>query len=233
MDLTQRLAIWAIPVVFAIVVHEVAHGWAALHLGDSTAKSMGRLSLNPLTHIDPIGSLLVPAVMLLLPGGFLFGWAKPVPVNPARLKQPRRDMVFVALAGPFANLMMLLLWAFITKTGLLLGGIQTTTGYVLIHMGVAGIFINAVLMMLNLLPIPPLDGSKVVEGLLPVRQAITYNKLGQYGFPILILLMVTGVLGVVLWPMITLALTGGSLAAAIPGEVLNFAFYNLFGLTAP
>ena len=177
MDILQRLVIWAIPVIFAIVVHEVAHGWAALRLGDSTAKSLGRLSLNPVTHIDPVGSLLVPGLMLLLPGGFLYGWAKPVPVSVARLNNPRRDMVFVALAGPFANLMMLLMWAFVTKTGMLVGGVQSTAGYVLVHMGVAGIFINAVLMMLNLLPIPPLDGSKVVEGLLPARQAIAYNKL--------------------------------------------------------
>ena len=231
MDILQRLVIWAIPVIFAIVVHEVAHGWAALRLGDSTAKSLGRLSLNPVTHIDPVGSLLVPGLMLLLPGGFLFGWAKPVPVNVARLNNPRRDMVFVALAGPFANLMMLLMWAFVTKTGMLVGGVQSTAGYVLVHMGVAGIFINAVLMMLNLLPIPPLDGSKVVEGLLPVRQAIAYNKLGRYGFFILIALMMTGVLGYVLWPMIALGLTGATLVAGIPGEVLNFAFYNLWGMS--
>ena len=231
MDILQRLVIWAIPVMFAIVVHEVAHGWAALRLGDTTAKSLGRLSLNPVTHIDPVGSLLVPGLMLLLPGGFLFGWAKPVPVNVARLNNPRRDMVFVALAGPFANLMMLLMWAFVTKTGMLVGGVQSTAGYVLVHMGVAGIFINAVLMMLNLLPIPPLDGSKVVEGLLPARQAILYNKLGRYGFFILIALMLTGVLGYVLWPMIALGLTGATLAAGIPGEVLNVAFYNLWGMS--
>ena len=231
MDILQRLVIWAIPVIFAIVVHEVAHGWAALRLGDTTAKSLGRLSLNPVTHIDPVGSLLVPGLMLLLPGGFLFGWAKPVPVNVARLNNPRRDMVFVALAGPFANLMMLLMWAFVTKTGMLVGGVQSTAGYVLVHMGVAGIFINAILMMLNLLPIPPLDGSKVVEGLLPARQAILYNKLGRYGFFILIALMLTGVLGYVLWPMIALGLTGATLAAGIPGEVLNVAFYNLWGMS--
>lgn len=231
MDLVQRLAIWVVPVIFAVVVHEVAHGWVALRLGDTTAKSQGRLSLNPITHIDPIGSLIVPGIMLLLPGGFLFGWARPVPVNVARLHNPRRDMVFVALAGPFANLMMLLFWAFMTKVGVLLGGIETTSGYVFIHMGVAGVFINAVLMMLNLLPIPPLDGSKVVEGLLPLRQAIAYSRLGRYGFVILIVLLLSGVLGQVLWPMIALALTGATLAAGISGDLLNFAFYNLWGMT--
>jgi Zn-dependent protease len=228
MNFIERFALWVIPVIFAIVIHEIAHGWTALRLGDTTAKALGRLSFNPLKHIDPVGSLLVPGLMLLLPGGFLFGWAKPVPINPARLNNPRRDMIIVALAGPFANLMMLLFWAFFFKIGLLLDGGERLTGFVMMHMGAAGLFINTILMMFNLLPLPPLDGSRVVEGFLPASLAIKYNQLSRFGFPLLMILVFTGALGKVLWPMLNIGLQGGAYAAALPFDVLSAVYSNLF-----
>ncbi len=230
MTILERFAIWLLPVMFAIIIHEIAHGWAALRLGDNTAKSLGRLSLNPIKHIDPVGSILVPGLLLLLPTGFIFGWAKPVPINGARLHNPRRDMMVVAIAGPFSNLLMLLMWAYLFKTGLIIDGGNNTVGFVMVHMGAAGIFINAVLMMLNLLPIPPLDGSRVVEGLLPLQTAIKYNQLGRYGLPVLMLLMLTGLLGKVLWPLISLAIVASTFAANLPVDALTTAFGNLFGI---
>jgi Zn-dependent protease len=229
MSLIERILIWIFPVVFAITVHEIAHGWAALRLGDQTAIQLGRLSLNPLRHIDPIGSILVPGVMLLLPGGLMFGWAKPVPVDTRKLHHPRRDMVIVALAGPFSNLLMLLAWAFAMKTGLLLGDLAPGIAWALTHMGAAGIIINAILMMLNLLPVPPLDGSQVVAGLLPPTWAYHYQQLGRYGLIILILLLASGILSIVLWPLLSLAIAGGLLAANISPEALNSATKLLFG----
>lgn len=229
MTLLERFAIWVLPVMFAIIVHEFAHGWAALRLGDTTAKAMGRLSLNPIKHIDPVGSILLPGALLLLQTGFIFGWAKPVPVNGARLKNPRRDMMLVALAGPFSNLLMLLFWAFLFKTGMLIDGGASTLGFVMMHMGAAGVFINAILMMLNLLPIPPLDGSRVVEGLLPYKLAVKYNSVGRFGMPILMVLMLSGLLGQVLWPLISIAISGAAIAANLPVQELAVVFGNLLG----
>ncbi|MCB1756519.1 MAG: site-2 protease family protein [Gammaproteobacteria bacterium] len=229
MTVIERIAIWLLPVMFAIIIHEIAHGWAALRLGDTTAKSLGRLSLNPIRHIDPVGSIVVPGLLLLMSTGFIFGWARPVPINASRLHNPRRDMMVVAIAGPFSNLMMLLFWAFVFKTGLLVDGGESATGFVMIHMGAAGIFINAVLMMLNLLPIPPLDGSRVVEGLLPLPWAVKYNQFGRYGLLVLMGLMFTGLLGSVLWPLISVAIVGSTFAANLPLDVLSQAFGNLFG----
>ncbi len=229
MSLLERITIWVLPVMFAIIIHEIAHGWTALRLGDTTAKSMGRLTLNPVSHIDPVGSLLVPGMLLLTSAGFLFGWAKPVPVNAARLHNPRRDMMVVAVAGPFSNLLMLLVWAFIAKICLVLDGASSAASYLIFHMGAAGLLINAALMMLNLLPVPPLDGSRVVEGLLPTQIAIMYNKLGQYGLLILIALMFTGLLNNILWPLISVAVEGGVLAANLPTTALSVAYSNLFG----
>ncbi len=229
MTIVERFALWVLPVMFAIIVHEFAHGWAALRLGDTTAKSMGRLSLNPIKHIDPVGSILVPGALLLLQTGFIFGWAKPVPVNGARLNNPRRDMMIVALAGPFSNLLMLLSWAFIFKIGWLIDGGESTVGFVMTHMGAAGILINAILMMLNLLPIPPLDGSRVVEGLLPYTLAVKYNAAGRYGMLLLMLLIISGLLSKVLWPLIGIAISAGSLAANLPVQELFSVFSTLLG----
>lgn len=189
LTLVQRIAVWLLPVLFAITLHEVAHGWAAKKLGDRTAEQMGRLSLNPLHHVDPIGTLLVPGVLMAL-GGFIFGWAKPVPVNFGRLRKPRRDMALVAVAGPAANLLMAILWALIVRFAHVVNIEFITVPLGL--MGVAGIVINLVLMLLNLLPIPPLDGGRIALGLLPPRLSYKFGKIEPYGFFILLLLIATG-----------------------------------------
>lgn len=213
-ELAQKLSIWALPVLLAITLHEVAHGWVARALGDNTAAAQGRLSLNPLKHIDPIGTVLVPGVLLLL-GGFLFGWAKPVPVDYRNLKNPKKDMAVVAIAGPAVNLLMAIGWAVLLKIaiqqevedGLWLGIAQ---------MSVAGVTINLVLMVLNLLPLPPLDGGRVAVGLLPMRQAIALSKIEPYGFVILIVLMATGMLSLILGPLVG---TGRALLLGLFGIV--------------
>ncbi|HUL14283.1 MAG TPA: site-2 protease family protein [Methylococcaceae bacterium] len=195
LTIVQRFAVWALPVLFAITLHEVAHGWVAKMLGDRTAERMGRLSLNPLHHIDPIGTLLVPGVLMIL-GGFIFGWAKPVPVDFGKLRRPRRDMALVAVAGPAANLLMALAWALITRVAHVIDTPFVTVPLSL--MGVAGIVINLVLMLLNLLPIPPLDGGRIAAGLLPPRLAYQFGKVEPYGLIILLLLMMTGWLSSIL-----------------------------------
>ncbi|HHH36112.1 MAG TPA: site-2 protease family protein [Gammaproteobacteria bacterium] len=222
LNLIQRIVVWSLPVLFAITVHEVAHGWMALKLGDRTAMMLGRLTLNPVRHVDPVGTLLVPALMLAV-GGFVFGWARPVPVTWENLRHPRRDMALVALAGPLANLVMLLLWTAVFKLGLLLAESHSALWATrpLIFMGMAGIYINIILMALNLLPLPPLDGSRVVSGLLPGRLAWQYNRIEPFGLPILLLLMFTGILGKLLWPVIWALLLAVSAASAVPLGLFN------------
>ena len=195
--IVQKIVAWILPVLFAITVHETAHGWMALRLGDKTAMMLGRLTLNPLKHIDPLGTILIPGLMYML-AGFMFGWAKPVPVTWQNLKHPKRDMVYVAAAGPVANLLMAILWALLIRIGMALGD----AGQALVFMGVAGIFINTILMVLNLLPLPPLDGGRVMTGLLPGPLAYRFSLIEPYGFFILVALLVTGLLGVILWPII-------------------------------
>jgi Zn-dependent protease len=203
LSLLQRIAVWAMPVIFAITVHEVAHGWVAMKLGDCTAKMLGRLTLNPVKHIDPIGTLLVPGLLLVM-GGFIFGWAKPVPVTWENLKNPKRDMALVALAGPMSNLIMALMWAGVLKIGLMLAiaGSAEMVALPLIYMGGAGITINLILMVLNLLPMPPLDGGRIVASLLPDKLSWQFNRLERWGLVILLGLMLMGVLGKILWPAI-------------------------------
>ncbi len=201
LTIIQKIAVWALPLLFAITVHEVAHGWMARRLGDSTAYMLGRLTLNPIKHIDPVGTLLVPGILLVM-GGFIFGWAKPVPVNWRNLRDPRRDMMLVAAAGPLSNLVMALGWGVVLKIGLGLADGMPALGMPLVYMGGAGIFINLILMVLNLLPIPPLDGSKILSGLLPPRLAIQYNRLEGVGFFILLALLATGALSTILGPPI-------------------------------
>lgn len=203
LSLLQKIILWAIPLIFAITIHEVAHGWLANRLGDPTAKMLGRLTLNPIKHIDPIGTILVPLTLLLL-GGFIFGWAKPVPITWQNLKNPRRDTALVALAGPLANLIMALIWACVAKLGSALeSGPHTNLAAVLMVIGQIGIIINIVLLVLNLLPIPPLDGSRIVAAFLPKRMAYQYNRLEAIGFFILIGLIATGLLSQVLYPLVT------------------------------
>ena len=212
LSLVQRIVVWALPVLFAITLHEVAHGWVARLLGDHTAEMLGRLTLNPIKHIDPVGTLLVPGALLML-GGFLFGWAKPVPINMRNLHRPKRDMALVAVAGPLANLAMALLWAVVTQIGLAMATDPLAPAVkFLILTGVAGVFINVVLMVLNLLPLPPLDGGRVVTGLLPGRLAYHFGRIEPFGFFILLGLLATGLLSQILWPPVSLmlSLVGGA-----------------------
>lgn len=199
MNIIQQLTIWALPVLFAITLHEVAHGWVALRCGDKTAMMLGRLSLNPINHIDLIGTVIVPGILLMV-GGILFGWAKPVPVNWHHLNKPKRDMVLVALAGPFANLLMTLLWAGVAKIALTLS-LDHSAKEALFMMGMAGININLLLMIFNLLPLPPLDGSKIVIGVLPNKLAWQYSRVEPYGFFILLLLLFAGALNYIIVPI--------------------------------
>ncbi|HEY1076941.1 MAG TPA: site-2 protease family protein [Fontimonas sp.] len=200
MTLVQKIAVWALPVLLAITVHEASHGYAARALGDNTASAAGRLSLNPLRHIDPVGTILLPAVLLAI-GGFLFGWAKPVPVNMRNLRHPRRDMALVAIAGPLSNLLMALLWGLLLKFAVASGPAEGIW-LGLRAMAIAGIVINLVLMVLNLLPLPPLDGGRVLTGLVPESVARQFDRFERYGLVILLVLMFTGVLGQILhWPL--------------------------------
>ena len=191
--------------LLAITLHEAAHGYVARHFGDPTADLAGRISLNPLRHIDPVGTILVPAGILALSslaggGGILFGWAKPVPVNFGRLRNPKADMLWVAAAGPFVNLVMAVGWAILfTIAARSEPGAYSVP---MLKMADAGIQINAVLMVLNLLPIPPLDGGRIAVSLLPDRLAWQFARLEPFGFPILLVLLFTGILGEILWPLI-------------------------------
>lgn len=207
-SLGQKIILWVVPLIFAITVHETAHGWVASKCGDPTAKLLGRLTLNPLKHIDPIGTIVVPAILFFL-GGFIFGWAKPVPITWRNLKNPRRDMALVAAAGPLANLGMAFLWVAVAKLGI---GLHSAP---FAYMGQIGISINLVLMLLNLIPIPPLDGSRVVASLLSPAMAYRFNQLEVYGFLILVLLLASGLLARLLGPIL---------------QGLLSVFFRIFGL---
>ena len=216
LTLVQKIAIWALPVIFAITVHEAAHGYAARALGDNTAAAAGRLSLNPLRHIDLIGTVILPAVLLML-GGFLFGWAKPVPVDFRNLRRPRRDMALVAAAGPASNLVMAIAWGLLLKLAITVDPAAQTAWMGVRYMAVAGVAINLVLMVLNLIPLPPLDGGRVVTGVLPARAAYRYAQLERYGLIILIVLLATGLLSeIMFWPL----------------AISEFLLYSLLGLPA-
>jgi len=201
-SMMQTIAIWALPVLFAITVHEVAHGWMAKQLGDKTAMMMGRLTLNPIRHIDPVGTIAVPLLLVVLQTGFVFGWARPVPVTVENLRSPKRDMVWVALAGPFSNGVMALIWLLMMVVGVALHGTLDWVAEPLVYMGQAGVLINIVLMILNLIPLPPLDGGRIVTGLLPGRLSWQFSRLEPYGFFILIGLLATGLLGQLIGPPI-------------------------------
>ncbi len=199
-DIAYTVAVWALPVLFAITLHEVSHGWIAYKLGDPTAKNLGRLTINPIKHVDPVGTVLVP-LFLAMVSPFIIGWAKPVPVEPRYFKSPLLDMALVAVAGPVSNFIMACLWAmFIHLSDALVSPSQTLI--FLMEMGKNGIIINVVLMVLNLLPILPLDGGRVVAGILPPSIAMPYMRMERFGMLVILLLLVSGLLGKILWPLV-------------------------------
>ena len=197
----QTLLIYIIPLVFAITLHEAAHGWVASNLGDHTARMMGRVTLDPTKHIDPIGTIAIPLVLLISSSGFIFGWAKPVPINFNALRSGKSGMIWVALAGPGANLLMAIGWLFVMIIAI------NMNIPVLIEMGRVGILVNCVLAVFNLLPIPPLDGSRVISALLPNRLSYQYNQLEQYGLYILLGLMFLGGFNYLVRPSVELLLS--------------------------
>jgi Zn-dependent protease len=208
MSLTQQIAVSILPILFAITLHEVAHGWVASLYGDQTARLSGRLTLNPIKHIDLVGTIIVPLLMFIFIH-FIFGWAKPVPVDARNMRNPRWNMIVVALAGPLSNIVMGLIWAAIAKIGMLL--IPTGTAWLgqpLFWMGIIGININVVFAVLNLLPIPPLDGGRVLMNILPPRMAWKLQKYEQYLFIILVILLVSGILSNIILPPIILLTQG-------------------------
>ena len=207
----QTLLIYIIPLLFAITLHEAAHGWVASKLGDHTARMMGRVTLDPTKHIDPIGTIAIPLVLLLSSSGFIFGWAKPVPINFNALRNGKNGMIWVALAGPGANIVMAICWLFV----MIIAIKMNIT--VLIEMGRVGILVNCVLAVFNLLPIPPLDGSRVISALLPNRLAYQYNQLEQYGLYILLGLMFLGGFNYLVRPWVELILSWFNYALLILG----------------
>jgi len=202
----ELIALYAIPMIFAITLHEAAHGYVAKYFGDYTAYQAGRISLNPINHIDPIGTILIPVTLVVVTAGqFVFGWAKPVPVNFGNLRDPKRDMLWVAAAGPGANLFMALCWALALKLVFVLP--VNYFSYPLQQMAKGGVLLNLGLMVLNLIPIPPLDGGRIAVSLLPNRLAYRFAMIEPYGLIIIVLLLATQVLGAVIWPLVILCRT--------------------------
>ena len=205
-EILYYILIGVVPVLLAITLHEAAHGWVADKLGDPTARKLGRITLNPIKHIDPQGTIFIPLMMIVLSKMLLgtllvFGWAKPVPVDPRHFKQPLLDMALVALAGPGSNFVMASLWALFISLSTSLVSDRSLVEH-LIFMGEIGIFFNVLLMVLNLLPLPPLDGGRIVAGVLPKQMALAYLRIEPYGFFILMALLFSGVLGKILLPLI-------------------------------
>ncbi|MCU7799682.1 MAG: site-2 protease family protein [gamma proteobacterium symbiont of Lucinoma myriamae] len=221
----QKITIWILPVLLAVSLHEAAHAWMANKKGDSTARLSGRLTFNPLKHIDPIGTILVPILMIVFTG-FAFGWAKPVPVDVRNLKNPQKDMMWVALAGPASNFIMAIMWAVFLNVSIFFVDNSSSVSLFFLLMPVAGITINVILGVLNLLPIPPLDGGRIMSGLLSPRASMQYSKIEPYGFFIIIALMLTGLLSNIIFPVINLVLMVLSTISGLDIEV----FYRLLNV---
>ncbi|MCW5654426.1 site-2 protease family protein [Hydrogenophaga sp.] len=210
-QIIQTVAIYALPVLFAITLHEAAHGYAAKHFGDNTAEMLGRITLNPAKHIDPLGTIAMPLLLYFATAGsFLFGYAKPVPVNFGRLRNPKRDMIWVALAGPGANLVQAIGWTVVFYV-LLATGVQEPF---FLKMCQAGLLVNLVMFAFNLFPLPPLDGGRILVGLLPWKQAELVSRIEPWGFFIVMALVITGVVGN-LWLRPLMALTGSAIEALL------------------
>jgi len=198
----RGISIWAIPVVFAVVLHEVSHGWVASRLGDDTARWMGRLTLNPLKHIDPIGTVIIPLLLLVMGSPFLFGYAKPVPIDYRKLRRPKQDMVWVAAAGPVTNLLLALASAVLLFVVARLPAAASWFSHPVSLMCQASILINMVLCIFNLLPLPPLDGGRVAVGLLPGPAAYQLSRVEPFGFLIIVVLLMTGLLQQIIGPLV-------------------------------
>ena len=218
----QKIAVWVLPVLLAVSLHEAAHAWMADKKGDPTSRLMGRLTFNPIKHIDPIGTIVVPTLMIVLTG-FAFGWAKPVPVDARNLKNPKKDMMWVALAGPASNFIMAIIWAIFLHVSVMFVDSRSAVSLFLLLVPVAGITINVILGVLNLLPIPPLDGGRILTGLLSPQVSEKYSKIEPYGFFIIIALMFTGILSYIIFPVIALVLM---ILSAISGLEIE-VFYRL------
>ncbi|MRR49300.1 MAG: site-2 protease family protein [Rhodocyclaceae bacterium] len=217
--LIQKLAVYALPVIFAITLHEAAHGYVAKRFGDKTAWMLGRVTLNPLKHIDPVGTVLVPVMIVLMSSGdFLFGWAKPVPVNFGALRRPKKDMLWVAAAGPGANFLMVLGWALLFKLALVMP--EQPYAEAMKAMGRAGVGVNTSLMLLNLLPLPPLDGGRIAVSLLPMRAAVSFSRIEPYGMWVLLLLL--------FWKIDGISILGYILY--VPQGILEVLVMTIFGL---
>ncbi|MCW8932044.1 MAG: site-2 protease family protein [Gammaproteobacteria bacterium] len=215
----QKITIWILPVLLAVSLHEAAHAWMADRKGDSTARLLGRLTFNPFKHIDPVGTILVPALMITFTG-FAFGWAKPVPVDARKLKNPKKDMVWVALAGPASNFIMAFLWSVFLYVSLFFHDSRSLLSLFFLYMSIAGMFINILLGVLNLVPILPLDGGRILSGLLPLNLHQKYSKIEPYGLFIVIALMISGVIGLLLLPIISYMLYMLSIISGLEFEVI-------------
>lgn len=201
LTLIQQISVWILPILFAVTLHEAAHGYVAYKLGDPTAKLLGRITINPIKHIDPVGTIAVPLLMgIMTQFSFVFGWAKPVPISPRNFKSPRRDNFLVALAGPGANFLMALFWGALLKLSITLGLDKSYATLFLFLAAKAGIFVNALLMILNLLPIPPLDGGRMLSSVIPPKWDYYYQRVEPYGLIIVVLLILTNVLSFILTP---------------------------------
>ncbi len=224
MDATtiQKITIWILPLLFAVALHEAAHAWIADKKGDSTARMLGRLTFNPIKHIDPVGTIIVPVLMVVLTG-FAFGWAKPVPVDARNLRNPKKDMMWVAAAGPVSNFLQALFWAVFLNISVMFFDGRSSISLFFLLMPIAGITINMILGVLNLLPIPPLDGGRIMSGLLSPRACMQYSKIEPYGFFIIIALMMTGILSYIIFPVIAVFLMVLSSISGLDIEV----FYRL------
>lgn len=202
-QIIQTLCVYAIPLILAITLHESAHAWAADRLGDSTARSLGRITINPMAHVDPVGTIAVPAVLLIASaltgaGGFVFGWAKPVPINPWRMRNPKMGMGIAAAAGPFSNLAQAVMWALLLKVTYLTGFDERFVHEVCL----AGIVSNIYLMAVNLLPLLPFDGGRILRSLMPESAGVMFDKTERWGFLILLVLLAFNLLGYILGPLV-------------------------------